>query len=147
MSIPLYKIEPLCYPAKMVSQMPTCAELLTYHFIEYQKNAGETKKLKEFAVYLGIHEVTLNRLINGKRLAGTSMLFKLAKALNDPRFYEVANAPKPASKTEKDPLQGYVDRNWDSAPEDIKQQIANLVAPYTSEPMPSKNVSKNHATN
>lgn len=92
MSRALYRISETGYPAFMLSPKPTLAELLTHHYLEYQKRSGGMKKLKQFAEYLEIHEVTLNRLINGKRNAGPAMLVRLGKKLEDPRFYELAMA-------------------------------------------------------
>lgn len=120
----------------MLSPKPTLAELLTHHYLEYQKRSGGMKKLKQFAEYLEIHEVTLNRLINGKRNAGPAMLVRLGKKLEDPRFYELAMAPYSG---DKNPVLDYVDRNWESAPEDVRLRIAEMLSPYTTEPIPHAN--------
>ena len=105
-------------------------ELLFEKFMEYQKNSGQRKTLKEFSEYIGVGQVYLNRLMNQKRKAGEKTIHHLADFFTDPRFYDVAKLDRP------EPSLTYIKRNWGKVPNEIKNKIVQEVAQYSIEPLP-----------
>ena len=69
--------------------------LLIQHYLDWQKDLGEVKSMKEFAQHIDMPEASLNRVINGKTPVSKSMLVHFAKKLKDPRFYALENLPEP----------------------------------------------------
>jgi hypothetical protein len=117
--------------------MTTCAELLTENYLEWQKQQGQVRKLKDFAEFLEIHEVTLNLLINGRKQATTKMLVHLANKTGDVRFYEVADLLKP------DPLLNYVQQEWGELTLEQQNEIREKVERFLTE---NKGVSSKNET-
>lgn len=84
----------LCYAVNMVDQ--TLKHLLTENFLKWQNLQGEIKTQKEFAEeVLDVHEVTFNRIFNGRQKATQKMLVRFAEKTGDVRFYDLADAPRP----------------------------------------------------
>jgi transcriptional regulator with XRE-family HTH domain len=107
-------------------------QLLLEHYLAWLKEEGEVKSWKDFAETIGIDNVYLNKIYNGKRNAGEKTIKQLADYFHDPRFYDVGGIDRP------EPLLNYTRRNWGSVPDEIKNQIAEDVSKYTSEPVPGK---------
>ena len=105
----------------------SCADLLTENFLEWQKSQGQVRKLKDYADFLGIHEVTLNQLINGRKDASKKMLVTLAEKTGDPRFYDVANLPRP------DPDLQTITRLWPYLTEDSRHTILKQAEKYATD--------------
>jgi len=83
--------------------------------------------LKEFAMYLDIAEGTLNRMINGKQPITKHMLVRLAKKLNDPRFYTFENLPAPDLDFEK------LMKVWPYIPENKRRALREQGENYVKE--------------
>jgi transcriptional regulator with XRE-family HTH domain len=114
-------------------------ELLFEKYMEYQKISKKRKTLKEFSEYIGIGQVHLNRLMNGRRKAGEKTIARLADFFNDPGFYDAVGMDRP------EPLLTYTKRNWGSVPEEVKKKIAEEVSQYTTDPLP-ENANENGYT-
>ena len=106
------------------------SDLLFEKFLEYQQAAGTRKTLKQFAEDIGLGQVYLNRLMNGRRSAGEKTIIHLAEYFKDPRFYDAAGLDRPEA------LLIYTRRNWGQVPEEVKKKIADQVAQYTTEKPP-----------
>ena len=100
------------------------------HFLTWQKQEGNRKKLSDFAEYVKVDYKVLDNVFNGRRGLSRAVADQLAKALNDYRFYDLAEMERP------DPLTFYIERNLEKASEDGKKQIADIIAKYTSEDPP-----------
>jgi hypothetical protein len=106
-------------------------ELLLEHFLNWQKDSGERKTLVEFASYIGMSDKQLNHYFTGRRVPGEKIVKLFAEKLQDQRFYDAAEIARP------DPKLKYVQRNWGKAPIETQQKIAQLLAPYTTDPIPN----------
>ncbi len=81
----------ICYYSHMKSP---AAELLLEKFLDYQKEQGEIKKLKDFAAHCHISETYMNLIMNDRRPLTSKLAVHLAKVLNEPRFYDAVNIPR-----------------------------------------------------
>ena len=124
MSRYIYKANEVCYSANVNE---TCANLLTDNFLKWQKDQGQVRKLKDFADYLDIHEVTLNQLINGRKKATSKMLIHLAQKTGDIRFYDIENLPHP------DPDLQTLNRLWPFLTEDSRHTILKQAEKYATD--------------
>jgi transcriptional regulator with XRE-family HTH domain len=106
-------------------QVPvTTSSLLFEKFIEYQQKVGGRKSLKEFAAYIGIGPVHLNRLMNERRSPGEKTVAKLSEFFQDYRFYDAVGLPRP------DPDLQNIIKDWQNLPDDAKQSIREIMAEY-----------------
>ena len=108
----------------------TIRQLLLEYYLAWQKQVGDVKTWKDFAEKIGIDNVYLNKIYNGKRKAGEKTIQQLADHFKDPRFYDAVGMDRP------EPLLTYVRRNWSSVPEETKIKIANEVSRTTIDPVP-----------
>ncbi len=99
-------------------------ELLFEHYLLYQQKNRRAITQKYFAKYIGIDETLYNHIYKGRRKPNRQIVAHLAEFFDDLRFYDVAGEPRP------DPNLFYVQRNWESIPNAIKKQIADVVAKY-----------------
>jgi len=106
--------------------MPTSKSLLLERYLKWQAEQGGRKSLREFAKYLEIHEVTLNRLMNKPIPASKQMLVHLAQKLNDPRFLDLENIPRP------DPDLQTLSRLWPSLPAETRHAIREQAEKYVT---------------
>jgi hypothetical protein len=106
----------------------SAADLLLEKFLDYQRESGERKSAKEFALYVGIHESMLNELMSGKRVMGRRVATRLADMFNDPRFYDAVDMPR------KDPRLDTIIKAWGALPEKLQNRFSEEAAKYlTSE--------------
>lgn len=110
------------------------SSLLFEKFMEYQQAAGERKTLKEFAEYIGIGQVYLNRLMNERRSAGEKTIALLADFFQDYRFYDVVSLPRPDMKLH------FIIRHWGKIPIEVQNKMTGEVEPYTSERAPKDEI-------
>lgn len=110
----------------------TVRELLFEKYKQYLDQAGERRRLKEFAAKIGMGQAYLNQLMNGKRSPGEKTVELLANYFKDLRFYDAIGKPRP------DPILIYISRNWGSAPDQLKRKIAEDIRQYTTEPIPDE---------
>lgn len=89
------------------------------------------KTWKDFSEHVGMDNVYLNKIYNGKRKAGEKTIQQLANYFNDPRFYDAGNIDRP------EPLLNYTRRNWGSVPDEDKKKIAAVISKHTTEPIPN----------
>jgi transcriptional regulator with XRE-family HTH domain len=104
----------------------TVSKLLFEKFLEYQKKSGERKTLKDFAEHIGVGQVHLNRLMNGRRNAGEKTIAMLADFFDDFRFYDAAGLPRP------DPRLQTLIKNWGTLSEDARKKISDEIGNYTT---------------
>lgn len=97
------------------------AELLLEKFLDYQKQEGEVKKLKDFAAHCQISETYMNLLMNDRRSLTAKMAVHLAKVLNEPRFYDVADLPRHPDDHDLE----IINRLWPYLSEEDRQAIAD----------------------
>jgi hypothetical protein len=120
----LYNTNKVCYSTNVKL---TCADLLTENFLDWQKGQGQVRKLKDFADYLEIHEVTLNQLINDRKPASEKMLVHLAQKTGDVRFYNVADLPSP------DPDLQALTRIWPHLTEEARHALRSQGEKFADE--------------
>jgi transcriptional regulator with XRE-family HTH domain len=106
-------------------------DLLLEKLLEYQQQSGERKTLKQFAEYIGMGQVYLNQIMNGRRSAGEKTIAHLANFFKDMRFYDAVELPRP------DPNLNYITRHWGETPKEIQQKIAEEIARFTTEEAPN----------
>jgi transcriptional regulator with XRE-family HTH domain len=102
----------------------TIKNLLFEKYMDFQRTSGGRKSLKQFAEYIGVGEVYLNRLMNERRNAGEKAIVKLANFFSDLRFYDAAGMDRP------DPQLVELRRAWGRLPDEEKKRIAEIAAPY-----------------
>lgn len=73
------------------------SKLLNEHFLKWQIESGERRKLKEFADYLGVGETMLNLIINNKKRPTRPFIIRCAERLADDRFYQLTGIIPPNS--------------------------------------------------
>ena len=112
--------------------MQSIKDLLFEKFLEWQRSEGEIKTQKEFADHVGISEATLNHIMSGRRMPSRRIVEKLVVFFEDPRFYDLANIPRP------DPTLFYITRHWGKVPSEVHDQIAEQIGKYTTEKPPQK---------
>jgi len=100
---------------------------LTKDYLEWQYKQGVKMDVKEYAKYLGIHRVTMSRLMTGSLKPSKGMLFRIAQKTGNPRYYDFAGAPRP------DPLLSSINQNWKSVPDEVQKQISDLISPYVTD--------------
>jgi hypothetical protein len=110
----------------------TVRQLLHEHWTAWEQSLGTgvRKTQEEFADYVGVGKVTFNHVINERRPASKKLIVHFAKFFDDQRFYDAADM------TRDDPKLKYIQRNWGKAPPEIRKKVADMFAPYTSDPMP-----------
>jgi hypothetical protein len=113
------------------TNMPTSKSLLLERYLQWQSEQGGRRSLREFAQYLEIHEVTLNRLMNKPIPASKQMLVHLAQKLNDPRFLDLENIPHP------DPDLQTLSRLWPRLSEETRHTLREQAEKYVTENEPS----------
>jgi transcriptional regulator with XRE-family HTH domain len=106
------------------------SELLFEKLLVYQQTTGSRKTLKQFAEYIGIGQVSLNRLMNERRSAGEKTVALLAEFFKDDRFYDAVGLPRP------DPELKYITRHWGETPDEVRHKTAEEFGRYTTEPPP-----------
>lgn len=71
-------------------------QLLVENYLKWQNDLGEIKTQREFAEeVLEIHEVSYSRYFNDRRTPSKKTLIAFAERTGDPRFYDLANVPRP----------------------------------------------------
>jgi transcriptional regulator with XRE-family HTH domain len=100
------------------------SELLFKKYMDWQRQVGERKTLKEFAEYIGIGQVYLNRIMNGRRSAGEKTIMHLAEFFHDMKFYDAVDLPRP------DPALTFIIRHWGDLPVDIQTKISEEIKHY-----------------
>jgi hypothetical protein len=105
--------------------------LLLEKFLDWQKESGGRKTVQEFAEYIGINYPQLNHFIAGRREPGIDNARLLAEFFHDQRFFDAIGAAR------EDPNFQFVRRNWGKAPPETQKQISQLLAPYTTDPIPN----------
>jgi len=105
-------------------------DLLFKHFSDWQREQGEIRNVKQFATYVGVDYKILDHLFNGRRGLSPSIADRLAKALNDLQFYDLANLERP------DEITFYIERSLLTLDQDGKRQVANEIAKYFRERYP-----------
>ena len=114
----------------MAEKKPDLIRWLNLKFIDWQKDEGGRKTIIEFADYLDVNRSLLSYWMNGSREPSDENLVRLALKLGF-EVYDLVGKKRP------NPLNLYTSRNWDQAPEKVQRQIAELIAKYTTEPIPN----------
>lgn len=99
-------------------------ELLLEHFLDFQREQGERKTLREFAKFLDENETTLNLLMNEKRPPSVKKAAKYAEKTGDMRFYAAVGAPAP------DPNLTYITNVWEDLPPSAQKKLAEEAEKY-----------------
>lgn len=110
--------------------MLTVRDLLNEHFVRWQYDSGVNKKQSEFAAYIGESEKYLSMVMNGRK-ASRRQIRQFADFFKDPRFYDAGEMDRP------EPLTQFILRTLPKAPEEVQKNIAKVLAPFTTEPMPN----------
>lgn len=101
--------------------------LLTENFLKWQLSKGEQKMQREFAEeVLGIHKVTFSRIYNGKQEVTSKMLIRFAEKTGDPRFYDLAGAPRPDMDFQ------YIRKVWDKLSPESRAAIREKAEEYVT---------------
>jgi len=101
--------------------------LLIDHYLNWQKELGDVKTMRDFAAYLDVHEGTLNRIINGKQQVSEKLAVQFAQKLHDPRFYALENLPEPDLDFEK------LMKVWQYIPAEKKRELREQGESYVAE--------------
>ena len=91
--------------------------LLLNHYLDWQRELGQVKTMKDFAEHINLADATLNRIMNEKIPVTNSMLVHFARELHDPRFYALENLPEPDLDFEK------LMKVWQYIPAEKKREL------------------------
>jgi transcriptional regulator with XRE-family HTH domain len=127
MSTPYFILGGCLYNANVDEKLK---DLLFEKYLEYQKQSGKKVTEKQFSEYIGMGQVYLNQIMNGRRSAGEKTIAHLANFFQDMRFYDAVGLPRP------DQLLLYIIRHWGEVPEEVRKKLAEEISPYTSEKVP-----------
>lgn len=112
----------------MLNNMATQqSKLILEHYLNYQRSMERQMTLREFSIFLGIHETTLNLLINDKREISGRMAVHLASKTNDNRFLDLKRIPH------QDPLFSYVSNEWSKLKPEQKKAIRDQIEIYLND--------------
>ena len=98
---------------------------LELNYIEWQKNEGGRKTVKEYAEYLGTTQSTLSSWLNETRKPQEENIRKIADKLGL-EVYDVLGLERP------DPILHLINKYWDDLPPDIQEAITRKVEGYIS---------------
>jgi len=101
------------------------SELLFKKYMEWQQQLGERRTLKQFSEHIGIGQVYLNQIMNGRRSAGEKTIMHLAEFFRDMNFYDAVNLPRP------DPALTFIIRHWKDLPTDVQEKIEREIKHYS----------------
>lgn len=104
-------------------------EYIERQFVQWQEREGKRKSVGEFAAYLGVSQAVVSMWMNGQRRPGMENV-RIMSAVFGPSVYDVLGLPRP------NPLYEYVSRHWEELPSREQAKITELVAKYTTEPLP-----------
>jgi hypothetical protein len=99
-------------------------DLLFDHFTAWQQKSREVKTVKDFSNYVGVDYKILDHLFNGRRGLSPIVAEKLARKLDDLRFYDLAKVTRP------DPTTWYITQSLAMLDEEGKREVANEIAKY-----------------
>jgi hypothetical protein len=93
-------------------------EWLEMKFLEWQTQEGQRKTIGEFAIWIGVHRVSLSRWMNTENLPDPSdtAVDKIGDKLG-PEIYDLLEVPRP------DPRLREIIKAWGSLPENIKNDL------------------------
>ncbi|MDH5506095.1 MAG: helix-turn-helix transcriptional regulator [Anaerolineae bacterium] len=89
--------------------------LLNHYFI-WQQQQGQRKSITEFASWLEIPQPVVSNYLNGKRTPGQDNAYLLYLKFGI-GVYEVLDMPPPDFRLR------FVESNWQSLPDDVRNQI------------------------
>jgi len=90
---------PLLQNSNKITIVTTARDLLLKHYLDWQRAEGERKTFIQFAKYVGISNKQLEHVFNGRRDISETIARRLAVALNDYRFYDIAGLDRPPPNT------------------------------------------------
>jgi transcriptional regulator with XRE-family HTH domain len=105
-------------------------ELLERKFLEWQTQKGKRKSLEDFAAYLGVSQPLISQWMNGRRRPGPENI-KMLAILWGPEVYDSLGLPRPNLR------HAYVSRHWERLPIKEQMKITEIIARYTTEPVPA----------
>ena len=98
-------------------------EFLFQKFLEWQKESGQRRSVKDWAIYLDVPQTSLSTWMNGPYLPKGAGLSKLAAKLG-PEIYDVLGMTRPGPL---DPgLQEIID-NWPNLSEEQREGILSTL--------------------
>ena len=111
--------------------MTTARDLLLKHYLDWQRDEGERKTFIQFAQHVGVSNKQLEHVFNGRRDMSEAIARRLALALNDYRFYDIAGLDRPS------PLDIYIEKYLGRVDTKAHREIADVIAKYVTEPPPT----------
>ena len=102
-------------------------DLLLEKYLDWQKQVGEKRNVKQFADHIGMSDKYLNLLWNAKRNPSEKVIEHLVEFFDEPRFYDVIGKKRP------DPELVKLIRAWPTISEEGKKKISEQAAQYKTE--------------
>jgi transcriptional regulator with XRE-family HTH domain len=100
------------------------SEYLLKYLQKWERLAGERKTLKQFSVYLGVSDKSLNHLWRDRRQPSQEIADQIYSVTGDAEIYDLADLDRPDYRL------NFIRKNWGQFPDEDKETVMEMLSKY-----------------
>jgi transcriptional regulator with XRE-family HTH domain len=100
------------------------SEYLLKYLQKWERLEGERKTLKQFSVYLGVSDKSLNHLWRDRRQPSQEIADQIYSVTGDPEIYDLADLDRPDYRL------NFIRKNWGQFQDDDKETVMEMLSKY-----------------